>query len=63
MVIGKGGSVLKRVGTAVRRELPDGVYLELRVKVDRQWQHRSDRVDRLLTLPAVDLADDLEDDL
>ncbi|MEL6893946.1 MAG: GTPase Era, partial [Actinomycetota bacterium] len=33
MVIGKGGSVLKRVGERARAQLPDGVYLELRVKV------------------------------
>ena len=47
MVIGKGGSVLKRVGEQVRRQLPDGVYLELRVKVDKDWQRRPDRVERL----------------
>ncbi len=47
MVIGKGGSVLKKVGEAARRQLPDGVYLELRVKVDKDWQRRPDRVERL----------------
>lgn len=47
MVIGKGGSVLKRVGERARRELPDGVFLELRVKVDKDWQRRPDRVERL----------------
>jgi GTP-binding protein Era len=47
MVIGKGGSVLKAVGTAVRRELPPGTHLELFVKVDKDWQRRPDRIERL----------------
>jgi GTP-binding protein Era len=48
MVIGKGGQRLKDVGTAVRRQLPEGAYLELFVKVDRDWQRRAERVERLL---------------
>jgi GTP-binding protein Era len=47
MVIGKGGSVLKRVGEAARRQLPEGTFLDLRVKVDKDWQRRPDRVERL----------------
>ena len=47
MVIGKGGAVLKRVGQLVREQLPEGAFLELRVKVDKNWQHRPDRVERL----------------
>jgi GTP-binding protein Era len=47
MVIGRGGQVLKRVGEAVRRQLPPGTFLALRVKVDKDWQRRPDRVDRL----------------
>jgi GTP-binding protein Era len=47
MVIGKKGAVLKEVGTRVREQLPDGVYLELFVKVDKDWQRRPDRVQRL----------------
>jgi GTP-binding protein Era len=47
MVIGKGGSVLKRVGELARAQLPEGAYLELRVKVDKDWQRRPDRVERL----------------
>lgn len=47
MVIGKGGQNLKQVGQAVRRQLPEGTYLELRVKVDKDWQRRPDRVERL----------------
>jgi GTP-binding protein Era len=49
MVIGKGGQRLKDVGTAVRRQLPEGAYLELFVKVDRDWQRRAERVERLLS--------------
>jgi GTP-binding protein Era len=48
IVIGKGGSVLKDVGTAVRSQLPDGVYLELYVKVDKDWQRRPKALERLL---------------
>jgi GTPase len=47
MVIGKGGRVLKEVGTRVREQLPPGAFVELRVKVDQDWQRRPDRVERL----------------
>jgi len=47
MVIGKGGRILKQVGERARGQLPDGVYLELRVKVDKDWQRRPERVERL----------------
>ena len=47
MVIGRKGVVLKQVGTAVRAELPEGAYLELHVKVDKDWQRRSAALDRL----------------
>jgi GTP-binding protein Era len=47
MVIGRGGSVLKQVGTRARAQLPPGTFLELRVKVDKDWQRRPDRVERL----------------
>ncbi|MGO9455781.1 MAG: GTPase Era [Acidimicrobiales bacterium] len=47
IVIGKGGEVLKAVGTAVRRELPPGAYLELFVRVEKRWQQRDDALDRL----------------
>jgi GTPase len=47
MVIGKGGQILKHVGELARAELPEGVYLELRVKVDKDWQRRPERVERL----------------
>ena len=41
IVIGKGGSTLKAVGTAVRAQLPDGTYLQLAVRVDKNWQRRA----------------------
>jgi GTP-binding protein Era len=47
IAIGKGGSVLKAVGTAVREQLPPGAYLELHVKVDKDWQRRPKALDRL----------------
>ena len=47
IVIGKGGEVLKKVGTAVRQQLPEGAYLELFVKVDKDWQRRPKALDRL----------------
>ena len=47
MVIGKGGSVLKEVGKRARAQLPEGAFLELFVKVDKDWQQRPDRVQRL----------------
>jgi GTPase len=47
MVIGRGGSVLKQVGERARAQLPEGTFLALRVKVDKDWQRRADRVDRL----------------
>jgi GTP-binding protein Era len=47
IAIGKGGSVLKAVGTAVREQLPEGAYLDLHVKVDKDWQRRPKALDRL----------------
>ena len=47
MVIGKRGSVLKAVGRAARKQLPEGTYLELVVKVDKNWQRRPDALERL----------------
>lgn len=47
IVIGKGGSVLKEVGTRVRRQLPEGAYLELKVRVEKNWQSRAGALDRL----------------
>ena len=47
IVIGRKGSVLKAVGTAVREQLPPGAYLELFVKVDKDWQRRPKALERL----------------
>jgi GTPase Era involved in 16S rRNA processing len=35
------------VGIAVRKELPEGTYLDLHVKVERRWQNRQEMLDRL----------------
>ena len=47
IVIGKGGSTLKAVGTAVREQMLPGVYLDLFVRVEKRWQQRDDALDRL----------------
>jgi GTP-binding protein Era len=47
IVIGHRGSVLKAVGSAVRAQLPEGAYLELHVKVDKDWQRHASALDRL----------------
>jgi len=47
IVVGKGGAVLKAVGTAVRAQLRPGAYLELVVKVDKDWQRRPAAIPRL----------------
>jgi GTP-binding protein Era len=47
IVIGRNGEVLKQVGTRARAQLPEGVYLELFVKVDKNWQSRPKALERL----------------
>jgi GTP-binding protein Era len=47
IVIGHKGETLKMVGTRVRRQLPEGAFLELHVKVDKTWTERSDLLDNL----------------
>lgn len=47
IVIGKGGQVLKDVGSRVRRQLPPGAFIELFVTVDPGWQHDPAAVERL----------------
>ena len=47
IVIGRGGEVLKEVGTQVRRQLAPGAYLELFVKVDKDWQRHPKALERL----------------
>ena len=46
IVIGHKGKVLKEVGIAVREQLPEGTYLELLVKVDKDWQSRPKAMER-----------------
>ncbi|MDH3292891.1 MAG: GTPase Era [Acidimicrobiia bacterium] len=47
IVIGKGGETLKQVGIRVRRQLPPGVYLELIVNVEKNWQQSPELIERL----------------
>jgi GTP-binding protein Era len=47
IAIGKGGAVLKQVGIKVREQLPEGVFLELVVKVEKDWQRQPKSLDRL----------------
>ena len=47
IVIGKKGSVLKQAGIAARQEMAPGAFLELHVKVDKDWQRRPKALDRL----------------
>ena len=47
MVIGKSGQLLKKVGIEARKQMPEGAFLELFVVVDKDWQHRAERVERL----------------
>ncbi len=47
MVIGRKGEVLRAVGTAVREQLAPGAYLELVVRVDKDWQRHPKALERL----------------
>ncbi len=51
MAIGKGGSMIKAVGTEAREDLErlfgTKVFLELRVKVEKDWQRSDEMLDRL----------------
>ncbi len=47
IVIGKGGAVLKEVGTRVREQLSPGAYLELFVRVEKDWQRHPRALQRL----------------
>jgi GTP-binding protein Era len=47
IVIGRGGAVLKEVGTAVRAQLAPGAYVELFVKVERDWARDRRRLELL----------------
>lgn len=51
IVIGKGGSMLQEAGSEARQELEalfgERVYLDLRVRVEKDWQRRPQMLDRL----------------
>lgn len=47
MVIGKGGELLKKVGQNVRKQMQPGAFIELHVVVDKDWQQKPDRLERL----------------
>ena len=47
IVIGRGGAVLKEVGTLVRAQLEPGAFIELVVRVDKDWQSRPKALERL----------------
>ena len=47
VVIGKKGAILKQVGERVRMQMAPGAFIELHVVVDKNWQQRADRVERL----------------
>ena len=47
IVIGHKGENLKRVGTEVRKQLAEGAFIELQVNVDKNWQKRTEEIERL----------------
>ena len=51
IVIGEGGSMLRKIGTAARKEIETmsgrKVFLELRVKVEKDWRDNEDALRRL----------------
>lgn len=47
IVIGKKGSVIKKVGIGARSQLRDGTYLDLQVKVAKNWQTEVSLLERL----------------
>ena len=51
MVIGKGGATIRDVGTEARADLESifgtKVFLDLRVKVEKDWQRKDELLDRL----------------
>ena len=55
IVIGRGGGMIKRIGTAAREELErffgTRVFLDLRVKVDGEWRENERRLDEILNRP------------
>ena len=48
IIIGKGGSMLKKIGTEARKDIEKffdkRVYLELFVKVEKDWRNRENKL-------------------
>ena len=55
IVIGRGGDMIKRIGTAAREEIEKffgtRVFLDLRVKVESEWREDERRLDEILRPP------------
>ena len=55
IVIGRGGDMIKRIGTAAREEIEKffgtRVFLDLRVKVESEWREDERRLDEILRRP------------
>ena len=55
IIIGRGGEMIKRIGTAAREELERffhaRVFLDLRVKVESEWRENERRLDEILKRP------------
>ena len=51
IIIGKGGTMLKKVGTQARKDIETffgkHVYLELFVKVEKDWRNRDNKATRV----------------
>jgi GTPase len=51
IVIGRGGEVLRHIGAAAREQLESRlgtkVYLDLRVKLSKEWQRDPKKLERL----------------
>lgn len=47
IVIGKNGEILKEVGTRARAQMEKGAFLELFVKVDKEWQSKANSLNKL----------------
>ena len=47
IVIGKKGAVIKQVGIDARKQLREGTYLDLVVKVSKNWQTEAELLERL----------------
>lgn len=51
IIVGKGGAMLKEIGTRARQELEalfgQRIFLDLRVKVKREWRNREEELRRL----------------